>query len=109
MIYKNILNGSESLVIKKGYLNSKKAIRVRVISIKFNKIKSIKDNIKFKKSLRYLSKYSNFILIVLNDNKPENKNENITLRYYGIGAQIIKDMRVKNMILITRSRKKSLG
>ncbi len=109
LIYKNILNGSESLVIKKGYLNSKKAIRVRVISIKFNKIKSIKDNIKFKKSLKYLSKYSNFILIVLNDNKPENKNENITLRYYGIGAQIIKDMRVKNMILITRSRKKIIG
>ena len=109
LIYKNILNGSESLVIKKGYLNSKKKKKVRVISIKFNKIKSIKDNIKFKKSLRYLSKYSNFILIVLNDNKPENKNENITLRYYGIGAQIIKDMRVKNMILITRSRKKVIG
>ena len=32
-----------------------------------------------------------------------------TLRYYGIGAQIIKDLRVKNMILISRRRKKIIG
>ena len=37
-------------------------------------------------------------------------NNNInTLRYYGIGAQIIKDLKVKNMILISRSRKKIIG
>ena len=32
-----------------------------------------------------------------------------TLRYYGIGAQIIKDLNVKNMILLSRSRKKIIG
>ena len=32
-----------------------------------------------------------------------------TLRYYGIGAQIIKDLKVKNMILISRSKKKIIG
>jgi len=36
-------------------------------------------------------------------------NEKLTLRYYGIGAQIIKDLKVKNMILVTRSRKKIIG
>ena len=30
---------------------------------------------------------------------------NITLRYYGIGAQIIKDFKVKNMILLSRKKK----
>ena len=38
------------------------------------------------------------------------RNEtNITLRYYGLGAQIIKDFRVKNMILVSRSKKKIIG
>ena len=32
-----------------------------------------------------------------------------TLRYYGIGAQTIKDLKVKNMILISRRRKKIIG
>ena len=41
-------------------------------------------------------------------NAMKDKNIN-TLRYYGIGAQIIKDLNVKNMILISRSRKKIIG
>ena len=32
-----------------------------------------------------------------------------TIRYYGIGAQIIKDLKVKNMILISRRKKKIIG
>jgi len=38
----------------------------------------------------------------------ETKNNNI-LRYYGIGAQIIKDLNIKNMILVSRSKKKIIG
>ena len=33
----------------------------------------------------------------------------LTLRYYGIGAQIIKDFKVKNMILFSRTKKKIIG
>ena len=33
----------------------------------------------------------------------------MTSIYYGIGAQIIKDQNVKNMILISRSKKKIIG
>jgi len=36
-------------------------------------------------------------------------NNIYTLRYYGIGAQIIKDLKVRNMILISRSKKKIIG
>ena len=36
-------------------------------------------------------------------NKDKSKND-ITLRYYGIGAQIIKDFKVKNMILLSRTK-----
>ena len=31
------------------------------------------------------------------------------LREYGIGAQIIKSLSIKNMILVTRSKKKVVG
>ena len=48
------------------------------------------------------------LLIINKNNKLGNNNIN-TLRYYGIGAQIIKDLKVKNMILISRRRKKIIG
>ena len=68
--------------------------------------KAIINNTKIKNSLNYLSKFSNFALIIINNKiKDNNENENFTLRYYGIGAQIIKDLKVKNMILVTRTRK----
>ena len=34
---------------------------------------------------------------------------NVTLRYYGLGAQIIKDFKVKNMILFSRAKKKLIS
>ena len=33
----------------------------------------------------------------------------ILLYEYGIGAQIIKDLKIKNMILVSRSKKKIIG
>ena len=42
--------------------------------------------------------------------KKDKKNEtDITLRYYGLGAQIIKDYNVRNMILLSRTKKKIIG
>ena len=35
--------------------------------------------------------------------------ENKLIRNYGIGAQIIKDLKIKNMTLITKSPKKVIG
>ena len=37
------------------------------------------------------------------------KGNDKLIRNYGIGAQIIKDLKIKNMILITRSPKKVIG
>ena len=108
--YKNNLNQSDNYVIKKGKFTPRNSIRVRVISANFKNSKKILKNLNIKKSLKYLSKFSNFILIIINNKKIEkNEKENITLRYYGIGAQIIKDLKVKNMILVTRKRKKIIG
>ena len=37
------------------------------------------------------------------------KDDNKQIRNYGIGAQIIKDLKIKRMILITKSPKKVIG
>ena len=63
-----------------------------------------------KKSLMAMSKYKNFLLLVINNKNKFSKENGInTLRYYGIGAQIIKDLNIRNMILISRSKKKIIG
>ena len=66
------------------------------------------------KSIKYLSKYNNFVLIIIKNQVPKaNKDDTVKstniLRYYGIGAQIIKDLKIKNMILVSRSKKKIIG
>ena len=108
--YINKLNNSDNFVIKKGNFNLSKIIRIRVISAKLKNSKSVLKDSKIKKSLNYLSKYSNFALILINNAKNDkSEKDNVILRYYGIGAQIIKDLKVRNMVLVTRKRKKIIG
>ena len=49
------------------------------------------------------------MIIINNEKIDRNEKEKVILRYYGIGAQIIKDLKVKNMILVTRKKKKIIG
>ena len=110
LIYENKLNRLKNFVIKKGKLTRNKAIRVRVVSTRVKNIKKIFKAPKIKKSLNYLSRFNNFVLIVINNEKTDNvEKDNVILRYYGIGAQIIKDLKVKNMILVSRTKKKIIG
>ena len=107
--YKNKLENNINFAVTKGILNQKKSIPVRVISTTINK-KNILKNARVKKSIKTLSKYKSYLLLIINNQKKTLKDNNIsTLRYYGIGAQIIKDLNVRNMILLSRSRKKIIG
>jgi len=106
--YKNKLGININYAITKGKLNPNKSTPVRVLSTKI-KNKNILNNNEIKKNLKLLSKYKNFLLLIINNTNKTNDNSNNTLRYYGIGAQIIKDLKVKNMILISRKRKKIIG
>ena len=78
----------------------------------------------FNKTLNYFKKYNNCVLVFIKDsnlesvsqtlkdykNKITHKNDNNKqIRNYGIGAQIIKDLKIKKMILITKSPKKVIG
>ncbi len=78
----------------------------------------------FDKTLNYFKKYNNCVLVFIKDtnlksvsqtlkdykNKVINqRGSNKQIRNYGIGAQIIKDLKIKKMILITKSPKKVIG
>ena len=114
--YKNKLDSSEHYAITKGRFKASKSTRVRVISTNiFNNLTNI-SNSAFKSSLKYLTNYNNFALILIKDqnfnsskNIKKNSKDNNIIRYYGIGAQIIKDLKIKNMILVSRSKKKIIG
>ena len=107
--YKNNFENNIYFAITKGVLDKKKSTPVRVLSIKLKNL-NILNNAEIKKSLKILAKYKSFLLLIINKKNQLTKDKNInTLRYYGIGAQIIKDLKVKNMILISRRKKKIIG
>ena len=125
-IYENLLDGSEHFALIKGNIKKGTIPRVRVISS--NVVQNYLINQKlpnsFDKTLNYFKKFNNCVLIFIKDtnlksvtqtlkdykNKEFYKKGNDKLiRNYGIGAQIIKDLKIKNMILITSSLKKVIG
>ena len=109
-IFKNKLNKFESFAIHKGKFNKNKSIPIRVLSKNISR-SSLFQNKEIKKIIKILSKYKNFMLVIINNemNKIKKNDTDVTLRYYGLGAQIIKEFNVKNMILFSRSKKKLIG
>ena len=109
--FKNKLDGSEHYAVTKGKFVSVKASRVRVISTNIlNSFFNFNKDI-FKNSLKHLSKFNNFALILVKgvNPSPSSSENNQILRYYGVGAQIIKELKIKNMILVSRSKKRIIA
>jgi len=126
-IYENLLDNSEHFALIKGNIKRGTIPRVRVISSNIIQNYLIDQQLpnSFKKTLNHFSKFNNCVLVFINntnlksvtqtlkDYKDNNfvkkRNKESHIRNYGIGAQIIKDLKIKNMILITRSLKKVIG
>jgi 3,4-dihydroxy 2-butanone 4-phosphate synthase/GTP cyclohydrolase II len=125
-IYENLLDGSEHFALVKGTIQKGTIPRVRVISSNVVQNYLINQRLpnSFNKTLNYFKKYSNCVLVFIKDTNLKSvtqtlkdyKNkkiiqsgENKQIRNYGIGAQIIKDLKIKKMILITKSPKKVIG
>ncbi len=125
-IYENLLDGSEHFALVKGKMNKNITPRVRVISsnVVQNYLMNQKLPNSFNNTLNYFKKFNNTVLVFIKDtnlksvsqtlkdykNKEFYKKGNDKLiRNYGIGAQIIKDLKIKNMILISKSPKKVIG
>ena len=125
-IYENLLDGSEHFALIKGNIKKGVTPRVRVISSNVVQNYLINQQLpnSFNKTLNYFKKFNNCVLVFIKDtnlksvtqtlkdykNKDFYKKGNDKLiRNYGIGAQIIKDLKIKNMTLITKSPKKVIG
>ena len=126
MIFENLLDGSEHFALIKGKIKKGIIPRLRVISS--NVVENYLINQKlpnsFIKTLRYFKKFNNCVLIFIRDpnlqsvtqtlkqyksNEFYKKGHDKLIKNYGIGAQIIKSLKIKNMILVTRSKKKVVG
>ena len=125
-IFENLLDKSENFALIKGSLNKSKKIRVRVISsnIVKNYLMGEKLPNSFNNTISYFKKYKDCVLVFIRDTnlrsvsetlrayKSKNFNKkgtNKLIKNYGIGAQIIKFLNIKKMILVTRSKKRVVG
>jgi len=125
-IYENLLDGSEHFALIKGTIKKAVTPRVRVISSNVVQNYLINQQLpnSFNKTLNYFKKFNNCVLVFIKDTNLKSvtqtlkdykdkgfykKGKDKLIRNYGIGAQIIKDLKIKNMTLITKSPKKVIG
>jgi 3,4-dihydroxy 2-butanone 4-phosphate synthase/GTP cyclohydrolase II len=125
-IYENLLDGSEHFALIKGNIKKGVTPRVRVISSNVVQNYLINQQLpnSFNKTLNYFKKFNNCVLVFIKDTNLKSvtqtlkdyknkdfyiKGNDKLIRNYGIGAQIIKDLKIKNMTLITKSPKKVIG
>ena len=125
-IFENLLDSSENFALVKGDLKKSKNPRVRVISsnIVQNYLMGQKLPNSFNKTIDHFKHHKECALIFIRDtnlksvsqtlrdyksNKFYGKGKDKLIKNYGIGAQIIKALDIKNMILVTRSKKKVVG
>ena len=124
---KILLDGSEHFALIKGTIKKSVTPRVRVISS--NVVQNYLNESTITKfiSIKLLIILKDLIIVFLIFIKDTNlksvtqtlkdyknkdfykKGKDKLIRNYGIGAQIIKDLKIKNMTLITKSPKKVIG
>ena len=123
-IFENILDGSEHFALIKGNLSKNPRVRVISSNIVKNYLMGEKLPNSFNKTISYFKKYKECVLIFIRDTNLKsvsetlkgyksktfyNKGRDKLIKNYGIGAQIIKALGIKNMILVTKSKKKVIG
>ena len=125
-IFENILDGSENFSLIKGNIKKNRNPRVRVISSNIIKNYLMGEKLpnSFNQTTDYFKHYKNCVLVFVRDTNLKSVSETLRgykskkfgkdgqdklIKNYGIGAQIIKALNIKRMILVTRSRKKVVG
>ena len=125
-IFENILDGSENFALIKGNIKKNKNPRVRVISSNIIKNYLMGEKLpnSFNHTIEYFRNYKDCVLIFIRDSNLKSVSETLRgyrsknfynsgkdklIKNYGIGAQIIKALNIKKMILVTRSKKRVVG
>ena len=126
IVYKSLIDEIEHLALIKGVITSKDETMVRVHS--FNPIVDVledlnvdgQNNLIFK-AMKKIDINKSGIIIIINDSYKDFiskklkvdedivAKDKINLRQYGVGAQILSDLGVKKMILLSNSKKNAIG
>ena len=126
IVYKSLIDEIEHLALIKGVVTSKDKIMVRVHS--FNPIVDVLDDLNedghnnlIFKAMKKININKSGIIIIINDSYKDflskklkfdediETKDKTNLRQYGVGAQILSDLGVKKMILLSNSKKKAIG
>lgn len=127
-IFENKINDSEHLAFIKGNMKNNITPKVRVISSSIlleNILVGGKLPDTFNKTMKYFKKFRNCILVFINENNlsltnvsfKNKKKTNILgikkrdsmIKNYGIGAQILKELKIRKMTLLTKTPKNVIG
>ena len=114
-IYKNTIDNTEHIALMKGEVIKGKDILVRMHSLNiFSDLLNAKND-DLKKAIDIISKNDNGIIVIIRNPKKEllikkeKPSEKKILKEYGIGAQILIDLGVNKIKLLTSSSKNIVG
>ena len=126
IVYKSLIDEVEHLALIKGIITSNDKTMVRVHS--FNPIVDVLQDLDadgfnnlIYKAMKKIDLNKSGVIILINDSYKDfiskklkldeeaYTKDKINFRQYGVGAQIISDLGVKKMILLSNSKKKAIG
>ena len=126
-IYESLYDGTEQIVLSKGTTDDGRPIMVRVhVTDYFDNLFGNygSDDASLHKAIKMIEKENRGVIILIRDtgksiinnlitNQPKSTNQgqnnNDELRIYGMGAQILTEIGVKKMILLTNTEWKFIG
>ena len=126
IVFKNIIDNTEHMALVKGVIDNDKPILVRVhaldlLSDVLGDQSSNRSGSELSRAMELIAIDKNGIIILIRDSSPASLSKNIAqsinqsnhdtyqLRDYGVGAQILIDLGVKNMTILSNSKKMVKG
>ncbi|OUW59244.1 MAG: 3,4-dihydroxy-2-butanone-4-phosphate synthase [Alphaproteobacteria bacterium TMED199] len=126
IIYKNIIDQSEHIALVKGVINPNEIILVRVhaldlLSDVLGKQSIERNGSELSSAMETIANKGKGIIILIRDLSPESLSKRISkslksiqkqptnIREYGVGAQILSDLGVKNMTVLSNNKANAIG
>ncbi len=126
IIYKNIIDQSEHIALVKGIINPNETILVRVhaldlLSDVLGKQSTERNGSELSSAMETIGNQGNGIIILIRDLSPESLSKRISkslksiqkkstnIREYGVGAQILSDLGVKKMTVLSNKKANAIG
>jgi len=126
IIYKNIINQSEHIALVKGIINPDETVLVRVhaldlLSDVLGNQATDRNGSELSCAMETIANKGDGIIILIRDLSPESlsnkiskslkqtQNINTKIRDYGVGAQILSDLGVKNMTVLSNKKASAIA